>query len=145
MFLRNFNLAENYFKNAYSLCRPGYTKKFIDNHYARYLLENAVSGLRVPLLITEAEDQLNKAKSLLIPQFEDNDHYPYKVATNILHFSRMYAKSMSVEGKKGLMRFVENVAIKADSAIKAGNHHRYIYQCKKALEQTKEIIDKVGG
>ncbi len=138
LFLGNFPQAEKYFNTAYGVCRPGYNTKYIDNHYARYILENAVNGNGVPLPIADAENQLNKAKSLLLPQFNDGDHYPYKVATNLLPFVRMYVEQMSVEAKEGVMRFIDIVLPKAEQA----KYHRYIYQCKIALKETREIIRK---
>lgn len=138
LFLGNFSQAEKYFNTAYGVCRSGYNTKYIDNHYARYILENAVTGNSVPLPIADAENQLNKAKSLLLPQFNDGDHYPYKVATNLLPFVKMYAGHMSVEAKEGVMRFIDTVLTKAEHA----KHHRYIYQCKIALKETREIIEQ---
>ncbi|PPD39885.1 MAG: hypothetical protein CTY16_18595 [Methylobacter sp.] len=138
LFLGNFPQAEKYFNTAYGVCPSGYETKFIDNHYARYILENAVDGNGVPLPIADAENQLNKAKSLLLPQFNNGDHYPYKVATNLLPFIKMYVGQMSVESKEGVMRFIDFVLPKAEEA----KYHRYINQCKIALKETRKIIEK---
>ncbi|WP_415878248.1 SIR2 family protein [Methylomonas sp. TEB] len=140
LFLGNFTQAEIYFKTAYGACsrRPGYNTKFIDNHYARYILENAVEGNGVPFSIVDAENQLNKAKSLLLPQFNNNDHYPYKVATNLLPFVRMYVRQMSMDAKEGVMRFIDIVLQNAERA----EYHRYINQCKIALKETRVIIEQ---
>ncbi|MGZ8174704.1 MAG: SIR2 family protein [Methylobacter sp.] len=144
LFLNNFPQAETYFKTAYGVCPSGYNTKFIDNHYARYILENAVNGCCVPLPIADAEEQLNKAKSLLLPQFNDpyqtenNIHYPFKVATNLLPFVKIYINQMGEDSKNGIMRFIDVVLLKAEKA----KYHRYINQCKIALKETREIILK---
>jgi hypothetical protein len=45
---------------------------------------------------------------------------------------------MSDDSKSGIMRFIAVVLPKAEQA----KYHRYIEQCKKALKETKEIIEK---
>lgn len=83
-----------YFQNAYSYSRD--KKSFntiqIDNHYARYLLENAI----------ENEDDnywesFQKAHSILTDPLylKDKKYYPYKVARFYLPFYKKYCQKMN--------------------------------------------------
>jgi hypothetical protein len=142
LFLRNFERSEKYFKTAYSVCRPGYDKRYIDNHFARYLLESAVLGPSAPLPIANAEEQLNKAKGLLGPQFSEDVYYPYKVATHILAFVQMYGRELSATTRESTLRFVSQVLKNAENAISRGSAHKYIFQCKHSLERALDVLRK---
>jgi hypothetical protein len=142
LFLRNFERSEKYFKTAYSVCSPGYDKRYIDNHFARYLLVSAVDGPSAPLPISEAEAQLSKARALLLPQFNEDVHYPFKVATHVLEFVRTYNDVLSDTVRGSTLAFAAQVIKYADRAISHGKEHKYVFQCKKALERTIEALNK---
>ena len=94
--VKDFPSAAVYFKNAYSyaLDRTKFSHVQIDNHYARYLLENA--------LVNEDDNFLDsflEAHALLLnPKFlKETKYYPFKVATTYPDFYRKYSDKMSIE------------------------------------------------
>ena len=143
LFLRDFPRAESYFKTAYGCCGPTYDRTFIDNHYARYLLESAIGGPDAPLPLPEAEKRLERVKTLLQPQFKEEMYYPYRVALNLEQFIKIYGAELSDASRDGLGRFIDHILLRAKQAIARGQGHRYIYSCVDTLSRTKRDMDNL--
>ena len=85
LFFREYDKASIYFDNAYSYAKlkRGFNTYQIDNHYARYLLENAVAENNEHKCMTAF-----RAAHLIISRQIKHErlHYPYKVASNYYDF-----------------------------------------------------------
>lgn len=145
LFLRDYSRAEKYFKNAYACCGPTYDRSFIDNHYARYLLESSVEGPDAPLQFADAERRFERAKSLLHAQFKEDLHYPYRVALNLEGFIAMYGHQFTEEARAGAQRFIEHVLKSANQAIANGAGHRYIYRCVESLNRATLKLKEISN
>jgi hypothetical protein len=132
--------AESYFKTAYACCGQTYDRTFIDNHYARHLLESAVVGPEAPLPLDEAEKRLEKAKSLLHYQFNEDMYYPYRVATNLEGFLKLYGSALPVVSREGVVRFIDHILQRAEQAISKAQAHKYIFRCVEALNRAKKEL-----
>ena len=90
---KDYPEAELYFQNAYSYLREtdDFNKIQIDNHYARYLLENAINNQDGNYWesFKSTHDILTDSKYL-----KDKKYYPYKVGKLYEPFYRKYKSEM---------------------------------------------------
>lgn len=102
--LNQFDRAERYFKTAYSLAKQKgrtFSAYQIDNHYARFLLENQLyyrkqeDSLRV---FVEAHRLLNK-NSEIDHMKKNNRYYKYRVARSYKEYYDTFAQKYSQEDK----------------------------------------------
>ena len=94
-----FDEAESYFKTAYGLAKRQnqYDTYKIDNHYAKYLLMNAISNVSPETFMTS----FRKAHGLLM-QESPMDHgmsYPLTVAKYYKPFIKKYLPQMTLDDK----------------------------------------------
>ena len=143
LFLREFGRSKRYFDQAYSCCSPGYDKRKIDNHYARYLLESTLDGPDAPLAIDEAWNNFSEAKDLLQSQFAEVAHYPYRVSIAIERFTNTYASFFSQPQIAELRGFLQFVLRNASRLIDHGNTNRYVLTCKKVLDRADVLLERL--
>lgn len=143
LFLGEYGRAELYFKQAYGLCPPGYDKRKIDNHYARYLIESSIEGPTAPMEPAQAWSILTQAKALLQSQFsEEGAHYPFRVASNIERYSNTYSMYFDKSQLLELLSFVKFILEHATRMIEHGNSNKYIMKCRIALNRTQQALTK---
>jgi hypothetical protein len=143
LFLRDFARAQQYFNQAYGSCPPGYDKRKIDNHYARYLVESTLDGPAAPLPEAEAWKNFVQAKELLQSQFTEEAHYPYRVAIAIERFANTYGGSLAPAELAELHGFVQFVLRNASRLIEHGNANRYVLTCRKTLDRVDALLERL--
>lgn len=98
---RNYLLAQNYFETAYSFARKkeNFDTYQIDNHYARFMLENELEFGDKNTCI----EAFSKAHKILMDPIHKRivRHYPYRVAQNYyLFYEHFYSQLSSLDQKK---------------------------------------------
>lgn len=100
LFAKDYNAAKVYFDNAYSFAKSKHSADIyqIDNHYARYLLENeCVNGNQTTCLNAFLEAH----KKLVDPIHKERVRfYPYRVADNYYDFYEHFYNGMKDYEKK---------------------------------------------
>lgn len=114
LFVQDFERSFQYFENAYSFAKKkqeinngiNYTYQ-IDNHYARYLLENEIENGSCSTCMTA----FKKAHELLMNQQNKEivRFYTYRVARNYFKFYRTYFNSIKNEDKKLFLQACEEM------------------------------------
>lgn len=136
---QKYDEAKLYFDNAYSFAKRkmDFDTYQIDNHYARYLLENVI--------YTNADDDFFKvfvqAHNILTDRRHEKDtkYYPFKVARIYLPFYEKFKSRMS---KKELGQFyvacqqIANMIKKYKNAIP-------VYRMKHEVKEAEKNIDKI--
>lgn len=140
LFEHDYERSFRYFENAYSFAEKkkrdygegNYTYQ-IDNHFARYLLENEMeNGTSETCMVA-----FNKAHSLLIDpkNKEIVRFYTYRVARNYYKFYETFYAKMKASEKKTFLRSCEEMYKRA----------KWYIQSKNALHARKgEAIDTKG-
>lgn len=114
LFVHDFERSFQYFENAYSFAKKkqefnngvNYTYQ-IDNHFARYLLENEIENGTVStcmLAFKKAHKLLMNPQNKEIVRF-----YTYRVARNYFKFYRTYYNSIKNEDKKLFLQACEEM------------------------------------
>lgn len=99
----DYQTAEVYFENAYSFAKKmgDFDTYQIDNHHARFILENEViSGSQITCMkaFTEAHNVLMNPKHK-----EDTYYYPYRVAQNYYPFYERFYSGMNKNEKQAFI------------------------------------------
>lgn len=139
---QQYDVAKMYFDNAYTFAKQktSFDTYQIDNHYARYLLENTI-------YTNTNEDffsSFKQAHSILTDKshVKDTKYYPFKVARLYLPFHEKYNKKMD---RKELTYFYGacNQIYKMIQTYKnAIPHYRTKLEVKQAEENILQIIQK---
>ncbi len=133
--------SKKYFETSYSLARKrGWDTFQIDNHYARFLMVEATQVLDYP----EIMNSFREARNIINRQIQDDRrHYPYRVATNYQNFIDRFGKKL----KKGEIKEVQDAALnvldKIDTLPAYRKSHRYVSNCKTALEHVVLRCDQL--
>lgn len=133
---QKYDEAKLYFDNAYSFAkrRSGFDTYQIDNHYARYILENVI--------YTDADNDFFKAFTLAHSILTEKSHlketkyYPFKVARSYLPFYEKFKSRMS---KKELMRF-HQACQQIDTMIKSYKSAIPLYRIKHEVKEAETNI-----
>lgn len=136
---RQFDIARRYFDNAYSLAlgNPVVTS-FIDNHYARFLLESQIANPDEKNPIGSFED----AHKLLMrgSEYQRSWDYVFKVATNYLPFYNSFFDGMSDDEKALFLNGCEEMKRNLDTFKKRAsryhlNSRHNVFTCERAIDQ----------
>lgn len=110
---RDYDTAGRYFKTAYSFASKTDNETYqIDNHYARYVLENAVQYANSENCMTEfkiAHDILNNPV-----QERRVMYYPYRVAQNYLPFFQKFYPQMNTSLQREFIQCCEQILEKIE-------------------------------
>lgn len=136
---QKYDEAKIYFENAYSFAkrRAGFDTYQIDNHYARYLLENVI--------YTSADDEYFKAfrqaHSILTDKshLKDTKYYPFKVARIYQPFYNKFKTRMD---KKELY-FFRQACLQIDSMIKSYKNAIPAYRTKHEVRDAELKIGQI--
>lgn len=137
---QKYEEAKLYFDSAYALAkhRAGFDTYQIDNHFARYLLEDVI--------FSDVDDEFMKAFKQAHAILTDRSHqkdtkyYPFKVARLYLPFYEKFKKWMS---KKELAQFglaCHQIESMIESYKNAIPYYRTKHEVKEAERNIKQII-----
>lgn len=133
---REYGLADKYFQSAYSLSKKidWFDTYQIDNHYARYLIENEIYFGALDTCM----GQFLKAHKILANPHDKNKtrHYPFRVAQNYFPFYQRFYKNLPQKDKQVFLHSCEEIIIKIDVYLKSIDN----YRIKKEVEKAKELI-----
>lgn len=136
---QKYDEAKLYFDNAYSFAKrkKDFDTYQIDNHYARFILENVI--------YTNADDDFFRAflqaHNILTDKKHEKDtkYYPFKVARSYLPF---YEKFKSRMCKKELSQFY-NACQQIDNMIKKYKNAIPVYRMKHEVKEAEFNIGKI--
>lgn len=115
-----------YFKVAYSLVYDGYDTSKIDNHYARFLIESALSESD----FNDAKGMIDKAAGILLQQMASEvKYYPYRVALGVFKFYEKFRTQCGPADKQSFKKIFSQIE-KRSSAIRGPlAKNRYVIDC----------------
>lgn len=127
--------VEQYFKSAYEFARlrVNYNTYQIDNHFARFRLEQAIQhqdSQQAFLLYLDA-------KAILLKQMlNEAKHYPYRVATSVANVVSIHLEHFLPEQISDISKFCELVSERIARLPATIRTHRYVDTCKQQLAIT---------
>ena len=128
--------AKTYFDTAYSLAAKRRWDTFqIDNHFARYLMVQAVRDKDV----SSALANYRQARTIIDRQMRDERrHYPYRVAIYYQDFVNRFGASMDSTEIEEFASTATRVLQRIGELPEHRRHHRYVRDCQNAM---KYVID----
>ncbi|MEB6663511.1 SIR2 family protein [Achromobacter ruhlandii] len=136
---RNLPRAEIYFKSAYSFARQqeGYDTFQIDNHYARFLLQKALTDQ--PLL--DAMTQVFDARDIVIRQVRaEQKKYPFRIARGLFDVYDALSPRISPDMNNQLRGSLAEIYERASGITGKLKTDRYVMEC---VQRGKEL--KLGS
>ncbi|RCS55765.1 hypothetical protein DTL42_01280 [Bremerella cremea] len=131
--LDNLKEARQYFKTAYALCRkrPGYDTSFIDNHFARFLLVDAIANNNP----SQAMDAFRQAATIITRQARKttNRHYPFRVGGMFAEFFDHFSPKLSDEEKKWILDRARDVLLEIPKLPPRIQDHYSVRDCSQKL------------
>lgn len=133
----DFRQARIYFKTAYAFAKKNRQNPYrIDNHYARYLLEEQIKFGKQE----NCMEPFRQAHELLVDdnRRRENLYYPYRVARNYLPFFQQFYAKMSKEDKEYFMACCRQMLERINRYLRetnTGNIIRDVVEAKKDLEK----------
>lgn len=140
---RDYPRADKYFETAYAHARK--KREFetfpIDNHYARYILENELES-GTPETCMEA---FLKAHSILMDPIHKTKvrFYPYRVAQNYYPFYEKFYKTMSPIEKKKFVRCCDDIKERALGYAATAESSVSKVDVNKAIKLLEQIHNEV--
>ena len=136
--------AKNYLDNSYGIAkRTGFKTYQIDNQYARWLLESAVSTGNT----AEAYGAFDEAHRIVVGQMASHDqaHYPFRIAIQYRDFYLHHQHGLD----ELQTNFVKNAARAVLSAsdfahVELGKRH-WVERCRKALNGLLQASSRRDG
>lgn len=136
----DYNAARIYFENAfaYAKAKDGFDSYQIKNHYARYLLENAVNS---DTLLDNYMEIFKEAHNIVIDPFHlsENKYYPFRVARNYLPFYKQYKVRMNVHEKK----YIQEACMKVLQMIDKFYIANPRYKGRKDVKEAKIYLSQI--
>jgi len=138
--IEDLDRAGRYFDTSYSFAyKQSFNTYQIDNHYARFLLVQAIQKLEAE----PAMENFRRARAIINQQISDERmHYPYRVATHYQPFLDRFSSSLTFDQLQELGKGAEDVSQTIDNLPYYRSKHKYIVECKKAM---RYVIGKVKG
>lgn len=138
---QNYVVADTFFNNAYSFAdkNKNFDSYQIDNHYARYLLANAIDSEDPQFMET-----FKKAHSILIEPIhrKDTKFYPFKVAQNYLPFYIKYEKSMKKNDKEFFFNSCNTMLEMIDRFVQSTPQYRQKREVRQAKINIESLINE---
>lgn len=131
--------AKKYFETSYSLAEDrGWDTFQIDNHFARFLLVQAVENHDHK----SALENFRNARNIINRQIRDERlHYPYRVAIQYQNFFDTFARKFSSAELFEISSAAKVVLEQIQRLPVERKKHRYVSECARAMEY---IIDRVN-
>jgi hypothetical protein len=142
---REYDMADKYFDNAYSFAnkRDWFDTYQIDNHHARYILENEIyNGTK-----ETAMSQFLKAHRILSNSNtkQQTRHYPFRVAKNYFPFYEKYFSSLEKQDKKIFIHSCNEILLRIDNYLQSVDSYRIRKEVQETKALLKQIIEKSGN
>lgn len=143
--------AKMYFDTAYSLARGrGWALRQIDNHYARFLLVEAVRKMDDP---GKAMTNFRRARRIINRQIksEPRTHHPYRVASEYTDFIDQFGVSLSPAQLEEVSRAATFVLSRIERLDERLRTNRRVQRCSDAMEYVcdwiaeMDALDRDGG
>lgn len=133
----DYDMANMFFKNAYSFAskKPDFDTYQIDNHYARYLMENSTRNIddkNFMKTVSRVQDILTEPSHL-----KDTKYYPFRVAQNYFPFYKKYKARMTKKERSTFAVYCEKLLKMIDIYLKSSpgySHRKDVMNAKKDLE-----------
>lgn len=141
---RDYPRAEKYFETSYAYAKKKneFETFAIDNHYARYILENElVNGTKETCM-----EAFNKAHNILMNPIHKTKvrFYPYRVAQNYYPFYEKFYPTMSFDNKKKFVKCCNEINNRAKEYAQHVVSPRSKSDVIKAIKLLEHIIDEVS-
>ena len=135
----DYKTAEVYFNNAYSYAKnmPGFDTYQIDNHHARFLLENEIeSGAQATCM-----QAFEQAHNILIDPMhrEDAYYYPYKVSQKYFPFYERFYEGMNKNEKDVFVNACNAMLERAEWYLRTHT----IIEGQRNVTKAKELLTKI--
>jgi tetratricopeptide (TPR) repeat protein len=131
--------AERYFEDAYSLAEKmdGYDTFQIDNHYARLLLEKALTKVAMDDVVLLVDD----AKKIILRQMQGEfRYYPYRVALGLFRCFERFAGKWSPAHVAYFKRIFEEIKRRCEGASPELKKNNYVIDC---LKQSEVLLGRI--
>lgn len=142
---RDYPRADKYFETSYSFAKKKqeFETFAIDNHYARYILENELEN-GTPETCMEA---FYKAHDILMNPIHKTKvrFYPYRVAQNYYPFYEKFYSTMSASEKKKFVKSCREINNRAKEYVINAESPRSKKDVRKAIKLLDQIINEVSG
>lgn len=136
----DYPLAETFFKNAYSYAakKDSFDTYQIDNHYARFLLENEINVGDDKSCM----DVFLKAHHILMDTKHDKDtkYYPFRVARNYKPFYTRFYKNMTRKNKEVFVHSCEEMLEMIERYYKAAPPYANRKDVRIAKNDLEQIV-----
>lgn len=140
--MRQFAPAKQYFDTAYSFARKmrGYDTSFIDNHFARFLLETTIAK-GTP---QSAMEYFRDARDIVLRQAgrDAERHYPFRVATKFADFYERFKVELSAVDRKEILDACRKVLESSQRLGSRARAERSVRYCESRLG---DLIAAEGG
>lgn len=141
---RDYPRADKYFETSYSFAKKKqeFETFAIDNHYARYILENELES-GSPETCMEA---FYKAHNILMNPIHKTKvrFYPYRVAQNYYPFYEKFYSTMSSSDKKKFIKSCHEINDRAKEYVINAESPRSKMDVRKAIKLLDQIINEVS-
>lgn len=141
---RDYSAAKQYFATAYALAskRQGYDPAYIDNHYARFLLETTIEKGEPET----AMQYFNDAAEILLRQANrfENRHYPYRVAIKLEEFFNTFSGRLRVEERKRIVSVGKKILESMTRLDARLRNLRDVVECERRVLAMIEKAKKMG-
>ena len=142
---REYELADSYFKTAYSYADKieWFDSYQIDNHHARYLIENEIYNGSIESCMS----QFLKAHKILTNQHDKNRtrHYPFRVAQNYYPFYEKYFKALKKQDKIIFIHSCKEILGRIELYMQSVDNYRIRSEVKKTHDLFEKIIEVENG
>jgi hypothetical protein len=134
----DFPRAKTYFDTAYSFAESKEWDTFqIDNHYARYLLANAIKNGNKSTCMSA----FRKASKIINKQVKrERLHYPYRVASNYALFYDRFGAELESSEKQEIRRAAEYILQLIEHLPKNIQEIRHVADCEAAMNHVIKNI-----
>lgn len=141
----NYEVAKKLFENAYAFAKKktDFDPYQIDNHYARYLLENSINNIDDPeymKTITQVQDILTEPGHL-----KRTKYYPFRVARNYYSFYEKYKAKMSKKEKQQMSAFSMKLLTMITIYKKSTPAYSHRWDVKDAENGLEAIVADING
>lgn len=141
---RDYPRADKYFETSYSFAKKKHNFETfaIDNHYARYILENELESGTPDTCM----DAFHKAHAILMNPIHKTKvrFYPYRVAQNYYPFYEKFYSTMSPSDKKNFVKCCAEINNRAKAYAANAESPRSKYDVRKAIKLLDQINDEVS-
>ena len=133
--------ARRYFDTAYAYAHErGYDTYQIDNHYARFLLVNAIETRDAEKGMQAFKDARRIIESQLADRSRQHYYYPYRVAKYYADFFAIFASEITPAQQEEIADAADFVVKRARTLPEDRQQHQDVVRCQKAMSRILEAV-----